>query len=239
MVRKNKKNRIKEGFIQKNGVLSGVVGAVIIGAVTLIIAVASYNKPIVQQKIKDQSSDVKHTGSGNIIVSYKGLPQVTYERFLEMLNGNQRLLITLLDQLDVKNATKFGLTASIEEAKRRISDLLANKLISVEVKVLIKEGKFDEAERLVDRHGIEQVQGEEKDLAAKLYERAAINELKLKYSVASISYEKAALLQPNNSLYQNSAGLINDTLGRHDKAIRYYELALASDLKTFGENHPK
>jgi len=27
-------------------------------------------------------------------------------------------------------------------------------------------------------------------------------------------------------------------LGQHEKAIAYYELALASDLKTFGEDHP-
>ena len=30
-----------------------------------------------------------------------------------------------------------------------------------------------------------------------------------------------------------------ESLGQYDKAIEYYELALASDLKTYGEDHPK
>lgn len=51
-------------------------------------------------------------------------------------------------------------------------------------------------------------------------------------------YEVAARLDPKNSNYLNQAGLVLSTLGDYDQAIAFYEKALASDIKTFGENHP-
>ena len=50
--------------------------------------------------------------------------------------------------------------------------------------------------------------------------------------------KRASDLVPENSTYLNRAGRINHTLGAYDSAIRYYEQALASDLKTYGEDHP-
>ena len=38
--------------------------------------------------------------------------------------------------------------------------------------------------------------------------------------------------------YRNNLGLAWDALGQYKKAIAYYELALASGLKTYGEDHP-
>ena len=37
---------------------------------------------------------------------------------------------------------------------------------------------------------------------------------------------------------RNNLGEVWRALGQYDKAIDYYELALASDLKTYGEDHP-
>ena len=43
---------------------------------------------------------------------------------------------------------------------------------------------------------------------------------------------------PNASTYRNNLGAAWKAKGNYDKAIEYYEKALKSDLKNFGENHP-
>ena len=42
----------------------------------------------------------------------------------------------------------------------------------------------------------------------------------------------------NATTYRNNLGAAWNAKGNYDKAIEYYEKALQSDLKTFGENHP-
>lgn len=234
VARSKKDNKNKDGFLQKHGAFSGAVGVVITSIVALLIHFSSDKKPTISQINNGESTGIINTGP----VTYSGLPQNKYNSLLEKLDGDSRMLNNLLDQLNVKDTTIFELTENIEKAQERIKDLLANESISSEVKRLIKEGRLVEAEQLVDRHYDEQVEGEEKTLAAKLYERAAIKDLRLKYLEARANYEKAALLQPENSAYQNQAGAINHTLGQYDKAIGYYELALASFIKILGPNHP-
>ncbi|WP_435277347.1 tetratricopeptide repeat protein (plasmid) [Psychrobium sp. nBUS_13] len=224
---------------QKTGFLQGMGAGIIAGVIAIFVAFTPNKiQPIVPQ-IKGGDDSSIHTGNGDIIhQSYDGLSQSQYNRLLKKLNGNNRLLNSLLDQLDIKNSTIFELTADIKKAQQRITKLLADTSISPEVKALVQAGELDEAERLVDVHYAEQVKNDEIKLAAKLYERANIKELKLKYVEAKVNFDKAAALQPNNATYQNRAGLINSALGNYDKAINYLELALKSDLKTFGENHP-
>lgn len=60
----------------------------------------------------------------------------------------------------------------------------------------------------------------------------------MRYRHALKHYEKAARLVPDNTLYLNAAGYINHALAFDQKAINYYKLALASDLKSYGEDHP-
>ena len=71
------------------------------------------------------------------------------------------------------------------------------------------------------------------------YDLRSIKELQLDYAAARTYYEQAASITPKNTAYLNQAGLINQTLANFNKAIEYYKLALASDLKTYGEDHPK
>ncbi|MBI5428227.1 MAG: tetratricopeptide repeat protein [Nitrospinae bacterium] len=70
------------------------------------------------------------------------------------------------------------------------------------------------------------------------FAKAQVYELKLDYPNALKYYETAVRLDPGNANYLNQTGLILDTLGQYGKAIGYFEKALASDLKTFGPEHP-
>ncbi|HRB98406.1 MAG TPA: tetratricopeptide repeat protein [Nitrosomonas sp.] len=58
---------------------------------------------------------------------------------------------------------------------------------------------------------------------------AAIRQLFLQFS----SYQLVPRL-----VYQNMLGRVYSDIAQYQKAIEYYELALASDLKTYGEDHP-
>ena len=111
-----------------------------------------------------------------------------------------------------------------------------------EAKVALDAGKLEEAEALLRRS----LEGHPKNLAMfpvkagqDAYSLGHIAELQLDYVKAQRYFEQAAALVPGNSTYLNRAGTINHTLGAYDSAIRYYERALASDLKTVGEAHPQ
>ena len=72
-----------------------------------------------------------------------------------------------------------------------------------------------------------------------VFQRGSAAEDNIRYGDALKHYQKAAALVPNNVLYLRSAGKINTVLGNYQQAIRYFERALAQDLKTHGEDHPE
>ncbi len=77
-----------------------------------------------------------------------------------------------------------------------------------------------------------------KTAAETAYQRCLIAFGSVRYSIAYGHCKRAVGLAPGNTTYLNRAGLVANTLGEYDKAIEYFEQALASDLKTLGENHP-
>ena len=172
--------------------------------------------------------------------NYADLPTGQYQILLAKLDGNERLLNQFLDQInpiDLQKITISELNNEIVIYKNRIDELLQNTDITEEVKALVRAGDIDGAEALVDRHYEEAVKTETTQLTAKLYERGVIKQLKLKYTEAAEMFEKAAALQPENTLYLNKAGIINNTLARYTKAIIFYQQALDRDLNAYGENH--
>ncbi len=114
-------------------------------------------------------------------------------------------------------------------------DRLLGKLDGLKVN---KENQSRLLNNLLDQIDEETLKSQEEKLEQSLYERGEIKKLNLKYHEAAQAVIKAATLQPENSLYLNEAGVISSDLGQYDTAIKYYEKALASDLKTFGEEHP-
>ena len=151
----------------------------------------------------------------------------------------------LLDEKDIKLAERQKTIDQWIERHRDLEQQLAQRpkddTLAREAKVALDAGKFEEAEALLRRS----LESHPKNLVTfpvkagqDAYSLGHIAELQLDYRKAQRYFEQAAVLVPENSTYLNRAGLINNTLGAYDSAIRYYEQALASDLKTYGEDHP-
>ena len=183
-------------------------------------------------------------------VNYNGgLTQEDFEKLSDLLNKNLEpnkqgtntvnILTNLIKDYstDSKNDKQIiaGLTEEVNAQAERIKNILNDEIITKDVKALISAGQIIEAEKLVDNASIEQ---EDKKLAAVHYEQGRVKELRLKYDQAKESFGKAAVLQPENTTYLNAFASILYYLAEYDKAIGYFEVALASDLATFGEAHP-
>ena len=132
----------------------------------------------------------------------------------------------------------------IAQLKQRIQDLEAFrnntpnhvKILSKAISTL-KQGNDKQADTLLAQ--IEQNSADAIKIAAQAaFQRAKIAQDDIRYQDALKHYTRAQQLQPNKSLYLNELAFMLYTLGEYDKAIEYYELALASDLKTYGEDHP-
>ena len=123
--------------------------------------------------------------------------------------------------------------AQLDKLRGEIPNTLLDKAIEA-----LKQNKKVEADSLFKQ--VEEDYDETVKLIAEAsYQRGKIAEDSIQYLDALNHFEKATRLSPDNALYLNQAGLINDKLAFHKKAIDYYERALASNLKTYGEDHPE
>ena len=151
----------------------------------------------------------------------------------------------LLDEKEIELAERQKTidqwTERHDDLEQQLAQRPKDDTLAREAKVALDAGKFEEAEALLRRS----LESHPKNLVTfpvkagqDAYSLGHLAELQLDYRKAQRYFEQAAVLVPENSTYLNRAGLINHTLGAYDSAIRYYEQALASDLKTVGEDHP-
>lgn len=133
--------------------------------------------------------------------------------------------------------------AHITSLKERITQLeglrgqLADDVLTEAINAVAK-GDNEQADQLFKQIE-EQADSVIKVAAEAAFQRCLIAEDAIRYTEALEHCEKAVRLAPDNSLYLSQAGMINQTLADFKKAIDYHEQALASDLKTYGEAHPK
>ena len=151
---------------------------------------------------------------------------------------NTRLIGVERQRLD----EQAGYKAHIEDLKERISRLdnlagqIPDKMIE-EAKQALANNDHGKANQLFTQVE-EQADPHIAAAAEAAYQRGKLAEDAISYSEAIKHYHRATQLMPNNSAYLNNAGKMSGTLGNYDKAIEYFEHALASDLKTFGPDHP-
>ncbi|OJA03424.1 hypothetical protein BGC33_03755, partial [Bathymodiolus thermophilus thioautotrophic gill symbiont] len=165
------------------------------------------------------------------------------ERLQQAHDKEKQLLEVELAKIQVKqNNLHPSYEKYITELKERIAELeqfkssnpqLFNKAIGA-----LKQGKNKVADDLfaqVEKNNAYAI----KTVAEASFQRANIAEDEIRYADALAHYQKAYRLTPKNTLYLSKLGFIYNILGKYKKAIKYYELALKSNLKTYGEDHPK
>ncbi len=122
--------------------------------------------------------------------------------------------------------------ARLEKLRGQVPDELLTKIIDT-----LKRGDSKKADHLLKQVEI-QDDSVNKVASEGVYLRCMIAEDTIRYLEALEHCGNAARLAPDNTFYLYEAGIINYKLANFKKAIEYYELALASDLKTYGEDHP-
>jgi len=196
--------------------------------------------------------NVANTGSGTINIG------ITATEFVDELKRREAEVRAELEQKHSKDSTVLeaelldiqqqlqNITASYEartnSLKERIAQLEAvrgeypDSLLDEAITAL-QQGDSKQADALFKQIE-EENENNIKLVAEAAYQRGKIAQDAIRYLDALNHYEKAVRLAPDNSLYLNDAGIINQKLAYFKKAIDYFEQALGSDLKTYGEDHP-
>ena len=115
-----------------------------------------------------------------------------------------------------------------KEDKTMELESTAEALRAGETKLL--QGSFQTA--------VEQAESSIKIAAEASYQLGKIAEDDINFQEAFEHYKKAVQLRPKNSRYLNKAGDLAKNLGKPQQAVEYLSLALESDLKNYGEDHP-
>ena len=219
----------------------------------IIIAIIGIIVPIVLALRSKRSSKVSTIkGDGNIqVVDSSEVTIITNEidpkerakqdTILQNTEENNQLLKEIHERLDKKHIE--AIPQLVNELKDKIQSL-ENELEELshttkdkraeEALVAFKRGNNKKAITL-----FEALQKEERGKLAKTaYNLGNVYFVELDFQKALNSYLDAVRVAPDNSTYLNEAGFTFYTLAQYVKAIEYYEKAIKSALKTFGEDHP-
>ena len=122
-----------------------------------------------------------------------------------------------------------------EEMKERFEKLpLSDKELNAEIDRLFKNLEYGKAKELIDKH----LQKYNKDAAVLYYKKALIYKAELNYPKAEQLLKTAVALDSTNPEILHEYGSILHTNAQHDKAIEYFNKALAIDVKVFDNEHP-
>lgn len=138
--------------------------------------------------------------------------------------------------------TKRSYKEHIEDLTKRIAQLesirgqVPDELLSLTQQALAN-GDIQQIGRLL--HQMEtQAAKADKVTAEASYQRCQIAKDEMRYRQAFTLCQRAVQLAPDRTDYLSDLADLSHSLGEYEKAIKYYELALANDLKLFGEDHP-
>ena len=193
------------------------------------------------QKTDGWCSPVVNQTKGNVTINCHGVSPKIVKRLEKLIDKKDIDLIKAQKEID-------HWLKKYNELKTQLAQRPATDELAAKAKALLEIGDLEGAEELLKKSLAQnlarraQLAKEKESLdqaAAKdAYDLGSIKELQLDYPEAKTYYEQAASITPKNTSYLYQAGLINKTLANFQKAIEYYELALANDLKTYGEDHP-
>lgn len=194
------------------------------------------------------------TGFANVRDAHIGLALHQYEvrlkrwekevetRFVKAhANDRQHLEIQLHAIQGRLQDTKRSYQEYIEDLTKRTVQLesirgqMPDELLSLTQQALAN-GDIQQVDRLLHRMET-QAANVDKVTAEASYQRCQIAKDEIRYRQAFTLCQRAVQLMPDKTVYLSDLADLSYSLGEYEKAIKYYELALANDLKSFGEDH--
>lgn len=138
--------------------------------------------------------------------------------------------------------TRQGYQEHIEDLTKRIAQLasirgkVSDELLS-QTQQALADGNTQQLERLLDQMAT-QTTSTHQVTAEVNYQRCQIAKDEFRYRQAFTLCQHAVQSAPDRTDYLSELADLAHSLGDYNKAVEYYEQALASYLKTYGEDHP-
>lgn len=203
---------------------------------------------------EDISRGVQHKGQGDIHIQV-GITLEQYEaglkrreqevtEELKQAHAEDRQILEK-EKAEIKRRladTEASYQNSVKELKERIARLetlrgqVPDKLLE-QARDALAQGDRSQADELFARIEARN-EAAAQATAEAAYQRNRIALDEIRYRGADAHARRAVRLAPENSLYLAGAGKLAQILGDYGAARDYHEQALASDLKTYGQDHP-
>lgn len=206
----------------------------------------------IEHKILIDNIGADHTESGNVQI---GLTLQQYEaglkrrerevetRFVKAHAYDRKHLETQLHAIQAHlQDPQQSYQQHIEQLKKRIASLASIRAqVSAELLSQIQQALADGDNQQLDRllHQMETQSANANMVTAEAnYQRCQIAEDEIRYRQALTLCQRAVQLAPERTDYLSNLANLAHTLGEYEQAVKYYEQALANNLKTNGEDHP-
>ncbi|MCP4253426.1 MAG: tetratricopeptide repeat protein [Candidatus Scalindua sp.] len=222
------------------GLSIGIIGII----VSVVLFIFSSSTPPAQEAIIIGDNNIQVTGS-NVTINEEGPEErAKQDAILKTTEENKQVLKRIEERLDANKIEQTPqlvnelknkineLEAELEERTRTTKDKRADEALAA-----FKNDDYDKARELFETLR-EEEKKKEAEHAKTAYNLGNVYFVELNFPKALDAYLDAVRLAPDNTTYLNETGKTFDTLAQYDKAIEYYEKALKSDLKTYGEEHP-
>ncbi|MDO8345857.1 MAG: tetratricopeptide repeat protein, partial [Cellvibrio sp.] len=148
------------------------------------------------------------------------------------LNAVIEKLSNLNQSYEDELAARKAVESTLKEIKEELPDLQSDAALE-----RLQEGDKEAAKVLFDKV-IEKAEQTNQLAGKAAYENGRMAKNDIRYWDAKDYFLKAVRFQPENSDYNNEVGSILYILADYKAAIEHYQLALVSDLKTYGEDYP-
>ena len=138
--------------------------------------------------------------------------------------------------------TRQGYQEHIEDLTKRIAQLasirgkVSDELLS-QTQQALADGNTQQFERLLDQMAT-QTTSTHQVTAEVNYQRCQVAKDEFRYRQAFTLCQQAVQSAPDRTDYLSELADLAHSLGDYNKAVEYYERALASYLKNYGEDHP-
>jgi tetratricopeptide (TPR) repeat protein len=207
----------------------------------------------INQTVSDKSIAVVHTGKGDVRI---GITLEEYEARLKVREKEvtERLEKAYAQQRKLYESELEGIRQRLRDVKLSYQEYikdLKKRIVQLEsIRGQVPDEVLAQAQSALARGDAEQADALFKQIedqaAATIkvageaaHQRCQIALDAIRYREAFVHCQRAVQWVPDNTTYLNDVGEMARLLGRYRVARDYVQQALTSDLKTYGQDHPR